>query len=156
MPEPRILALDLGTKFGWAHQDEGGRISWGTEKLVRHKARPGGVFSDFSHWLAVRLSKGLPEAVVIENVRRHSSTLAAHAFGGYRAVVMMRCESLAIPLYQLEVPRIKKVASGKGSASKTEMIESVRNLGFAVDDDDEADAVAILYTYRQTRKLETT
>ena len=155
LPEQKILALDLGTKFGWAYQDEAGAVRWGTERLVKRKGRPGKILRDFEFWLMAHLITLAPDVVVFENVRRHRGVLAAHAFGAWRCVVLMKCDKLDVPVYEIEVPRIKMVASGKGNATKSEMIEAVCNLGFAVDDEDAADAVAILYTYRQTRKLET-
>jgi Holliday junction resolvasome RuvABC endonuclease subunit len=43
------------------------------------------------------------------------------------------------------VGTIKKHATGKGNASKEEVITAMRAMGHAVTDDNEADALAILH-----------
>ncbi len=49
-------------------------------------------------------------------------------------------------MYQgVGVGTIKRFIAGKGNASKLEVMESVRGLGFSPVDDNEADALAILH-----------
>ena len=47
---------------------------------------------------------------------------------------------------------IKKHATGKGNASKTEVIDAMRALGHPVTDDNEADALALLHWALDTQE----
>src|SRR5690606_17134545 len=83
------------------------------------------------------------QVVFYEEVRRHACTDAAHVYGGLLAVLTAWCEEHDIPYEGIPVATIKKHLTGKGNASKVEMIAAVQERGFAVEDDNQADAVAI-------------
>jgi hypothetical protein len=51
----------------------------------------------------------------------------------------------SIPYSGVGVGTIKKSATGRGNAGKPEMIAAMRRLGHLPDDDNEADALALLY-----------
>ena len=84
-------------------------------------------------------------AVYVEEVRRHMGVDAAHVYGGLLATLTAWCEHHQIPYQGVPVGTIKKHATGRGNASKDEMIAAMRALGHAVTDDNEADALAILH-----------
>ena len=84
-------------------------------------------------------------AVYFEEVRRHASTDAAHVYGGLMATLTAWCEQNNIPYQGVPVGTIKKHATGKGNADKAAMIEAMQALGHPVTDDNEADALALLY-----------
>jgi Holliday junction resolvasome RuvABC endonuclease subunit len=86
--------------------------------------------------------------VVFEEVRRHVGVDAAHAYGGFMGQLMAWCEHHQIPYQGVPVGTIKKHATGKGNASKDEMVASVRARGHNPADDNEADAIALLYLTR--------
>ena len=76
---------------------------------------------------------------------RHVSTDAAQAFGGFLATLTAWCEHHQIPYQGVPVGTIKKHATGKGNASKVEVMTAVRALGHTPTDDNEADALALLH-----------
>ena len=82
-----ILALDLGTRTGWALQHLDGTITSGTEHFKPQRFEGGGMrFLRFKRWLAELLSvSGHINAVFFEEVRRHAGVDAAHAYGGFMA-----------------------------------------------------------------------
>lgn len=82
--------------------------------------------------------------VYFEEVRRHLGVDAAHAYGGFLAHLTAWCESQAIPYQGVPVGTIKKHATGKGNASKADMIQAAQALGHQPQDDNEADAIALL------------
>jgi len=84
------------------------------------------------------------DAVYFEEVRRHAGVDAAHAYGGFLAHLTAWCEHHQIPYQGVPVGTIKKHATGKGNANKDAMISSARALGFDPQDDNEADALALL------------
>ena len=143
----KILALDLGTKLGWAKYDDG-HINHG--KLVLQTPTQRRFEGAGMKWL--RLRKYLKELVgdgvdlvCLEEVRRHIGTAAAHAYGGALAEITAFCEENAIPYQAFPVASVKKHATGKGNASKALMLEAAKSRGWDVgDDDDQADALWIL------------
>lgn len=92
--------------------------------------------------------------VAFEEVRAHTGTIAAHVYGGFKAVLTKWCEENSVPYCGVPVGVIKKSATGKGSASKEQMIAAANELGFYISDDNEADAIHILM-YATGRWLDT-
>ena len=137
-----LLALDLGTKTGWATQSNAG-ITSGMQDFKNDRFSGGGMrFLKFEKWL---MSLPKPSQVVFEEVRRHVGTDAAHVYGGLMAVVTKWCESEKIPYQGVPVGTIKKSWTGNGNGGKTAMIDEANRRGFNVKDDNEADALALLH-----------
>ena len=142
-----ILALDLGTTTGWALMTRDGSITSGTESFKPHRFEGGGMrFLRFKRWLTEikQTSDGI-DAVYFEEVRRHLGVDAAHAYGGFMAHLTAWCEHHQIPYQGVPVGTIKKHATGKGNASKGEMIAAAKARGHLPADDNEADALALLH-----------
>jgi len=141
-----VLALDLGTRSGWALRGRDGSITSGTVEFRNDRWQGGGMrFLRFKHWLTeIKQAAGALDAVFVEEVRRHAGVDAAHAYGGFLAHVTAWCEHHGIPYEAVPVGTIKRHVTGKGNASKDAVIAAVRALGFDPADDNEADALAIL------------
>jgi Holliday junction resolvasome RuvABC endonuclease subunit len=60
------------------------------------------------------------------------------------ACLMQFCEKHNIDYCGVMVGTIKKYFTGRGNASKSDMINHARTLGFQVKNDNEADALALL------------
>ena len=60
-------------------------------------------------------------------------------------------ELRGIPYQGVPVGTIKKHATGKGNADKQAMIAAARARGFSPADDNEADAIAILFWALETK-----
>ncbi len=146
-PERVVLALDLGTHTGWALRSAGALITSGTEHFCPHRFEGGGMrYLRFKRWLTeVKSTAGGIDEIYFEEVRRHLATDAAHAYGGFLAVLTSWCEHHGIAYQGVPVGTIKKYATGKGNADKDAMIEAMRARGFAPVDDNEADALALLH-----------
>ncbi|WP_375650719.1 crossover junction endodeoxyribonuclease RuvC [Bartonella sp. OT172YNZD] len=146
-----ILCLDLGTKTGWALRDAVGFITSDTEYFQSRRFEGGGMrYLRFKKWLT-ELKRSVDEidAVYFEEVRRHVGTDASHVYGGFLATLTAWCEHHQIPYEGIPVGTIKKAMTGKGNASKEEMIKAMRAKGHAPCDDNEADALAILYLMKE-------
>ncbi len=147
MSNTPILALDLGTRTGWARLHADGTITSGS---ISHHPRsgegPGARFVRFRRFLSDFTADGFGGAVYWEDVRRHVATDAAHAYGGYLAIMLAWAESANLRYLGngLSVGQIKKLATGNGAAKKPEMIAWAKSQGFRPRDDNEADALAIL------------
>lgn len=137
------LALDLGTSTGWALRRPDGIILSGTAAFKPGRYEGGGMrFLRFAQWLD-GLDK--PSEVYFEEVRRHRGVDAAHVYGGLLAHLTAWCEARSIPYAGVPVGTIKAHATGKGNASKEMMIAAMRAKGFNPADDNEADALSILF-----------
>lgn len=145
----RILALDLGSKAGWAWWNPVLQtVQHGTWQDKKSRFDGGGMrYLRFRHWLGEMHTLLGVDMVVYEEVRNHKGVDAAHVYGGLMAHLTAWCEeqSQAIPYQGVPVQTIKKHATGKGNASKDEVKASVAALGHAFKDDNEADALALLH-----------
>lgn len=142
-----ILALDLGLHCGFAISTK--PITHGTIHLKEDRFQTWGHrFIKFRQWLEEQLLLYGVSEVVFEAVRKHSSTDAAHMYGALMGSLTSFCAEHEIPYSGVGVGTIKKYISGKGNASKEQVLEAVRARGFAPEDDNAADALALLL-YRQ-------
>ena len=146
-----IFALDLGTQTGWALTSRDGSITSGSQSFKPQRFEGGGMrFLRFKRWLTdIKQCNDGIDQVVFEEVRRHVGVDAAHAYGGFMGQLTAWCEHHQIPYQGIPVGTIKKHATGKGNASKAEMVASVRVRGHNPADDNEADAINLLYLARE-------
>ena len=149
-----ILALDLGTNTGWALLQQpkataGYRVTSGTINLKNDRFQGGGMrFLRFRNWLdEISQCSGGIDTVYFEEVRRHLGVDAAHVYGGFLATLTAWCEEAkphGLPYQGVPVSHIKHQVTGKGNASKQCVIEAVRAIGYKPQDDNEADALALI------------
>ena len=106
----------------------------------------------FKRWLSeLHQAVGDIHAVYFEEVRRHAGVDAAHVYGGLLATLTSWCEHHNIPYQGVPVGTIKKHATGKGNAGKTEVIAAMCSRGHDVVDDNQADALALLHWAVETQ-----
>jgi Holliday junction resolvasome RuvABC endonuclease subunit len=142
-----LLALDLGTQTGWALHSRDGAITSGSQSFKPQRFEGGGMrYLRFKRWLSdIKQCNDGIDQVVFEEVRRHAGVDAAHAYGGFMGQLSAWCEHHQIPYQGIPVGTLKKHATGKGNASKDEMVAAMKLRGHAPADDNEADAIALLY-----------
>ncbi len=142
-----ILALDLGTTTGWALAQTDAQITSGSQSFKPQRFEGGGMrFLRFKRWLTdIKQCSPDISLIVFEEVRRHAGVDAAHAYGGFMGQLTAWCEHHQIPYEGVPVGTIKKHATGKGNASKDQMIQAMQARHHSVADDNEADALALLY-----------
>ena len=141
-----ILSLDLGTTTGWAMRLADGSVVSGTMEFKPGRYEGGGMrFLRFRSWLDhLEFAAKTIDLLHFEEVRRHAGTDAAHIYGGFLAHLSAWCELKHIPYQGVPVGTIKRHATGKGNAGKEAVIAAMRSKGFNPEDDNEADALAIL------------
>lgn len=139
-----ILALDLGTTTGVAYLDKN-KIKSHTQnfKATRFQSADRRFFNFRKHLCQLNLDSNT--VIYFEEVRRHIGVDAAHCYGGFKATLTMFCEDYGIPYQGVAVGTIKKFITGKGNASKQQVIQAVQDRGHNPKDDNEADAIALLY-----------
>lgn len=141
-----ILALDLGTKTGFAIYHNS-KIQSGTKdfKATRFQSSDRRFFHFKKHLIDLLNKLGKIDIIYYEEVRRHIGTDASHIYGGFKATLSLFCEENNISYEGIAVGTIKKHLTGKGNASKSDMIEAVTKKGYTPIDDNEADAIGLLY-----------
>ncbi len=150
-----ILALDLGTTTGWALSGQTHPVTSGSENFKPQRFEGGGMrYLRFKRWLTeIKQSVDTLDSVYFEEVRRHVGVDAAHAYGGFLATLTAWCEHHQIPYQGVPVGTIKKHATGKGNASKDDMIAAAKARGFDPVDDNESDALALLHWALDTQEV---
>lgn len=144
-----VLALDLGTKCGFAILRADGRVLSGQVGLhPRAGEGPGARYIRFRRWLheAHAQHPDLRE-LAFEEVMGHGpgQVLAAHVYGGLLATLQVFAEQVRLPLRPFGVGVVKKRFTGSGRAGKDDVVAQCRALGFDPKTEDEADAIALLH-----------
>lgn len=142
-----VLAIDPGTKCGWALSSGGQILASGVWNLKGGRYEGGGMrFVRIRNYLNEVHREQPLNRVVFEEVRRHLGTDAAHIYGGIVAVITAFCEENEIPYEGIPVGTVKKFATGKGNANKEAMMEAARRKwpNEILKDDNHADALFIL------------
>lgn len=144
MNNQNVLALDLATKTGWAIRLRDGTVLSGMYDASSKSKHAGQRFVNFRTFLVDLLREHDIHHVAYEDVRRHMSTMSAHVHGGLKAIMLMICAANNLETSYKGVGTIKKHWTNKGTASKKEMIAEAVRRGYAPQDDNVADALAIL------------
>ncbi len=142
-----ILALDLGTRTGWALRWDRDHVASGVEAFdLRRQESVGMRILRFRRWLREMLEltqAGLVayEQPIIHRTRRQANVSVAHNLEG---VLLAQLEGRVD--YVAPMPsEVKKHATGKGNAPKPLMVAAARaRWGKEVQDEDEADALCVL------------
>ena len=130
--------------MGYAMERDGAVVS-GVYDLKSRRFEGGGMrFLRVGEWLD-DLHTGKPiTRLYFEEVMGHKGTDAAHIYGGIVGIITAFCEAHEIPYSGIPVGTIKRHVTGKGNAKKERVVEAITALGFTPQDDNEADALAIL------------
>ncbi len=146
-----ILALDLGTKTGYALRRRDGRIAHGTQDFTPRKSwSEGQKWARYRAWLIETIREGQVHQVVYELVIRHEVKGrplwdAAHAYGAFQAITHMVCDSFNVDAIGVNLATVKKSFTGSGRAKKAGMVAEANARGFRPETDNDADALAILH-----------
>lgn len=112
-------------KCGWSLLDNGERLASGTWDLSRG---PHGRFVMLRAALRDTLQLGRPDLVAYEHVCNHgkAGVLAGHVYGGICAVIELICHDHQLRPVLVSVQAAKKAATGKGNATKDDMVAAAR------------------------------
>ena len=150
-----VLAIDPGIHMGWALLKGNGKVSFGQETFKQSRNdRAGERFLQFYEWLTHTHKTKRLDLIAYEKVMRHKGTFAAHAYGGFIAILTAFCEREQIDYAAIPVGTIKKHWVDDGHASKAQMMEEALGRGFNITTDNEADALAILDYARKKYAVE--
>lgn len=142
-----VLGLDCALKTGWAIYDSGtGKIiESGVESFAKQRGESNGiVFLRYRNWLHKLMGFVPAIDIVIYEQAHYRGGAATEVCVGLTTRVQEVSEYRKIAYGHVRTRELKLWATGKGNASKAEMIEAARAvLGREPIDDNEADAVHI-------------
>jgi len=154
----RIVGIDPGTRCGFALLEGDRVIASGEWDLTPRRYESSGMrFVKFERSLGemfdiLNRHNKTKTVVAYEEVRRHMGTDAAHIYGGLVAIIQAMCIKLdALEYLGIPVGTVKKQATGKGNASKEDMIAAARKHWphLPISSENQADALWIAETARR-------
>jgi Holliday junction resolvasome RuvABC endonuclease subunit len=144
----RILALDCGTKTGWAASDM--KYSWlesGVQDFSLKRGDSAGMrFLAFRAWLGGMIERTRPNLIVYEQPHRLiiKGGCAAEIAFGMTTRIQEICSERGLEHTAILPTVLKKFATGKGNAKKEVVLAAAKKKWPDVQDDNEADALWIL------------
>lgn len=149
-----ILALDLATLLGWACSMPGEAPRFGSFHIVSDRG-DGYFFASFEGWLTDIIAVHDPRLMVVEapvlnhgngrDGKNRTSIQTAFRLMGLVAIAMKVAEQKGVRYDRANNSSIKKDATGNGHATKPDMVRAMVLRGWRVNNDNEADALAILF-----------
>ena len=140
-----ILALDCGTKTGWA-SSFAGHIESGTHDFTPARGdSPGMRFLRFRSWLKDMFSMTDPALVIYERAHMRGG-YATDLLVGFTTRIQEECAEQGVECEAVHTATLKKAATGSGRADKAAMIAvAEERFGRTTVDDNEADALCLLW-----------
>lgn len=138
-----VVGLDVATRCGWARWSDGEWTTGVVDCSPRSKNEPDGM-------RFTRLADALPgiiagaNAVILEQPYSRGSR-TKQVLGGLLAVALVAVERVGCDYSFVHPSAVKTAATGKGRASKEEVVAGIRErTGLGGLSDDEADAVGVV------------
>lgn len=143
----KILALDLGTKTGWAFGDtkDDSQVYSGVQDFSLKRGESSGMrLLNFDKWIYDMLAKHKPQVVGYEMPHQRGGH-ATQLLLGMLGILHVACVKAGVQYSSVHSATLKKFATGSGRASKEEMISAAMKKfrRALLIDDNEADALHI-------------
>lgn len=140
-----ILAIDNGSRAGWASEIDGQRMS-GVQYFDVHPGdTPGWRYIRFNFWLYQWKDRKLDLLVYERPIPFHMSGASAEVAFGFSTRVEEFCSRHNIRRKLVTPSALKKFACGNGRARKPEMLRFAQALKPGIVDDNECDALWLLH-----------
>lgn len=141
----RILALDFGTRTGWAALSDG-HVESGVQTFDLARGESTGMrFIRFRRWLEEILTLTQPGLCVYE-AAHHRGGYATEFLVGLATQLQEACAERGIEYVTVHSATLKKAVCGSGRADKSAMLAEARRRfsGWEIADDNEADSLLLL------------
>lgn len=140
----RIAAFDLGTTWACAHNLPSAPVAyvwWGKKEGARPQ-KLGACTLDWGNLLTMFSHHGL-EVVVYERPFARGQA-ATRMLWGMAGILEGAAHNAGLPILDITPAEIKKWAASNGHATKGDMMDAAIGLGYAGDNEHEADAYCLL------------
>lgn len=139
-----VLALDLATRTGWALMENGHLESGVAIFDVRRGESPGMRYIRFRRWIG---DMGVRANLIVyeQTITTGPGSIAREIATGLATRVQEFCADRKLDHQAVWASTLKKWTTGKGNAKKEQMLAAVCNRWKVVSDDNEGDAIALLY-----------
>lgn len=145
----KIMTFDLAASTGYAVGRPGEVPTFGSHRFASTGDNFGRHQANARDWLTRVIFEHDPVMIGYEQPSLFGITTPATVIKlcSYGATLEEIClpEGLNIPVRQINPSQLKKFFTGNGRAKKPEMIAQAKRFGFQVENDDEADAVAMWF-----------
>lgn len=143
-----VLALDMATACGWAVGNPMTTVKYGVKNLAPNgkTVSPGKRFQRLRNLMVdkMREHKDLKLIAFELPISASTSSIQKAYAHGYVAIIQHFCADYSLGYRGVYVSTLKKFLTGNGRAEKADMIAAINARGFFTQDDNEADAIAIL------------
>jgi Holliday junction resolvasome RuvABC endonuclease subunit len=142
-----VVALDLGSDFGYARYDGQTVFSAGhsMSKLPLEKR-----LLEFWNFINALHEFKKIDLIVFEYVEFHKSHYSSRAYWSFWCCVQLFCLRNTVEQKCVRPAALKQWATGKGNAGKDQMKSALKTrLGYDLSNDDEVDALWILHYFCQ-------
>lgn len=143
----RVLALDLGTHAGWAVSNralDAPQASGTMDLTPRRGESPGFRYLRLRSKLE-EIRSAYPDLTIVAYEMPHQrGGAASEVLLGCATTVQSWCAEHSLQHVSVHSATLKKSATGKGNASKEEMVAAAKAKGWKPANDDEADALHLL------------
>lgn len=138
-----LLALDLGTVFGYAFGLLGDAAPFRSGTADCSKVELGEAFFAWATWLAQWDGWGV--TVAYEKIAFNSGLLAARKYGGFEAILLMQARKFRWAVVEVQPKEAKRALTGRPLADKRMMAEAAARLlpERKIQNHDEADAIGV-------------
>ena len=145
----KILTFDLAASTGYAVGAPHELPTFGTHVFQSTGDNFGRHQANARAWLARIINAEQPELIAYEQPSLFGITTPATVIKlcSYVTTLEELClkENLGIKVLQVNPSKLKKFWTGRGNAKKPDMVAAARRYGLIVQNDDEADAVAMWF-----------
>ena len=147
-----MLALDPAATLGWAAAEPGGAIKFGTVRFGSWDAPFGATLKDLNEWLTLTIRNLQPNSIIYERPyipKLNPNAETVFRLAGLAAIIEMRAYHNSVHLTRVTAQDAAKYFTGRArwggrDKKKQAVIEMCERYGFLVENDNEADAIAIL------------
>ena len=150
-PSKAVLCLDMGRFTGVAAMFHDGTIGHDLLQFPKEK-HPGESYNKFRLTLARlnRNAEGFDHIVYEEKTFAATSVQNSRVAFSFEGNLLSWAALNKIPVQGVHNGTLKKFITGKGKATKEEMVFFIEQMGFAPKDHNVADALALLTYYLET------
>lgn len=139
-----IMGIDLGSNTGISVINEDGTVAMADLFKFPLSKNPATRFIKAQDEFAEQIQFWRPAFIGYEAVYRWASSQAAFLYNGFLAQLLIEAYKANIPIVGYSPSEIKKFATGKGRASKEQMIaEANSRFGLFLKDDNIADSLLV-------------